>query len=734
MLWSFALFDVEVPRIGLGALGLLALAAALVDAVRLAGGTRFGRQNGTGAGQGGFGAGQGGSGTDRSGVPTKVPRPATEDVEQWLGEQAQLIAARQQELNERALAIQQWMQFPDALDLRSAGGRTRPKLGDQAATFAVDPMASHDRQLFELIETKTHELFDNIKQDAYRKDQADQKVFDTDRIRQDLVTLVSDVAAIYRPNDPAPLLQTNVEAISRATGRASLRLLVAVESLPGGLANYDFQSIYQLVIRAVRTFGMYKSAKPYLDIASGVLFAGRIAASTNPITVVAWWAASKATTYGASKLGRNLLDQQAVGLIRQLVEIVAVEVASIYSPMVRYRDVHWVYGVELVHLARELSIGDTALVQAMKQLAALNLRDEYGRVALMRQLACATSSRPWNYRPAESLSSSDRLLVAERLEAFLLDHVVHKSSRKIDKAAIERWQHDASDRLEIQFRVSKVDATEHEQTERAVWALVAFALQHFGDEVEQAIERLTSSRLWIGAKKASRTTWTAALKEEPPYLYHPPTIDPDHAVCGTFLEDLVELAAGCAAPVPDAIVKRLWQQPDLAVPRWSGEQALHITAYYLRSDSAELMQRYDNRRGLRLLADSMQKSVSPQVLHALETILAVEHGMPQRRAPSSGLSVRCVYEDAKIPAAEGSGIVVRIGDQLVCFSVREPVADPGIELTIHDHCDRQRAKIEKVGGYLRSDCRIRFPGGGQVDVPGSSLRSYDTYFAPLQAP
>ncbi|MEO1524482.1 MAG: hypothetical protein AAFX06_03560, partial [Planctomycetota bacterium] len=317
-----------IPPYGLAALAVLSLAAAIGDAVRL--------RTGSGAGQ---------DGTHEMIAPQELD---DEQLRAWLEDKIGTITSREQALNAQALALQQWMQFPDAMHFDPIAGQEKPRVDDPVR---IDPMARHDEALFGLIETKTQQLFNDIKQDTYRKGDGETRTIDTQRIRNDLLAMVADVAAIYRPDEPNPLLQTNVEAISRATGRAALRFLVAIESLPGGIAAYDFRSIYNIVSRAVRTYGVYQSAKPYIDVASNVLFAGRIVSSTNPMTLAAWWAAGKAATYGASKLGQHVVDQQAVGLLRQLVEIVAIEVASLYSPMVRYRDVHWVYGVELVHLA-----------------------------------------------------------------------------------------------------------------------------------------------------------------------------------------------------------------------------------------------------------------------------------------------------------------------------------------------------------------------------------------------
>ncbi|QEG02093.1 hypothetical protein Mal15_61760 [Stieleria maiorica] len=704
----FAVSRTPIPNIGLGALGLLPLAAALVDSVRLK--SKFaaaGSKQTGGAGQGGADS----AGDDAAGLA------------EWLDQRAESLAVRERDLNGRALSLQQWLQFPDAIDFKHPDDlRPRPQQ-DLPTISADDPMARHDRQLLELVESKTRELFDSIKRDAYRKDSGDRKVFDNERIRSDLFALVSDVVAIYRPGETSPLLKTNVDAVSRAVGRASLRLLVAVESLPGGLASYDFQSIYNVVMRAVKTFGIYKSAKPYIDVASSVLFAGRIVSSTNPLTLVAWWAASKATTYGASKLGEHVLDQQAVGLIRQLVEIIAIEVASIYSPMVRYRDVHWIYGVELVHLAGELGISDSARVAAMKQLAALNLRDEYGRVSLMRHLADGTTSRPANYQPAQSLSASDRRIVAERLEAFLLSHVLVDKRNRPQKSLIDAWQSAAADRLEIQFRAGQVSASAEEQSERAVVALAAFALQHFGDEPDAAIGRIESTKTWNAIDSSTRARLSRELESDPPFLYHPPDVNPDSEVCVRYLSDLIELAAA-GRKSPSLLETGPGVEDDgVQLATWPGENALRVSAYFLRADAEAAIKCYRQSDAAHLLGKPNPPSLSPEIAAALH-YLAGQSG--------TGESIRCVFSDARIESTEQAVALARIGSSLICFRIQTDTDQSTTKLFVVSRCPIADTRIEKVAGYVRSDCRVTFPDSTTLLVPGSTLAGYDAYFAGLR--
>ncbi|MCO8120292.1 hypothetical protein NHH03_00990 [Stieleria sp. TO1_6] len=710
-----AISGIRLPSTGLGALGFLPLAAALVDAVRLSGRRPRDRKRRDGAGQGG------------SDGPTNPLDDEQIELKDWLQEKANSLTTREQALNARALALQQWMQFPDAIGFRDAlpGASIPPP--DATLPAANDPMARHDRELFELIEQKTQELFDSLKQDAYRRQEGDRMAFNDQKIRDDLIALVADVAAIYRPGEESPLLNTNVEALSRAAGRGALRFLVAVENLPGGLASYDFRTIYNVVIRAVKTYGMYKSAKPYIDVASGVLFAGRIVISTNPITLVAWWAASKATTYGASKLGGHVIDQQAVGLIRQLVEIVAIEVASVYSPMVRYRDAHWIYGVELVHLASELSISDTARVEAMKQIAVLTLRDEYGRVSLMRHLASGSSPRPAGYAPANSLSAAQRMTVVERLESFMLAHVMTPSHHRMDKSAIDAWQFAAAQRLEIQFHAGHVDASREEQTERAIWSLAAFALEHFGDDPQQAIDRLQRSHIWNATDTHTQAQWINDLTEEPPFLYHSPMIEPSSPLCEQFLTDLVEMAAGgrkqVLANLPESEAHTaLLAGESILLPPWTGEEALRVTAYFLRADAARTIDRYHTANAARVLEHCDQKTASPQVVQTLDYLVG-DGAHPG--------TVRCVYRDAETAGAIKNAVLTKIDATLICFTVSQPTPDTALEIKAIARGLLAKTTIEKIAGYVRSDCKITFPDGTSVVLPGSSLRSYESYFAGL---
>jgi hypothetical protein len=727
VLTTAAVLDDHIPTTLLGAAALLPLAAAIVDSIRL------NLRNPSDRAASGNG----------SAAAASLP---VEQVEEWLREQSAALLERERVLNARALRLQQWLMFPEATDFQvdsSPRGKQshrsqdshppEPSLSGVSATVETspyvsghghkhDPMAHLDERLFALIETKTHQLFDDIKADRYRKSvNGDGKAFDTERIRADLVALVNEVAKIYRPDDPAPLLRTNLEALSRAVGRASLRLLVAIERLPGGLAGYDFQAIYDIVRHAVKSYGMYRSARPYLDVASSVLFAGRIVSASNPITFAAWWAAGKATTYGASKLGEHLLDRQAVGLIRQLVEIVAFEVASLYSSQVRYRDVDWIYGVELVELSRELKFPDSLRIEVLKQLATLQFADEYGRLSLMRHLTLRTTPRLTGYEPARTLTAEQRMKVAELLEAFVLRHVVKSAEITVGDAALERWQKAAADRLEIQFRAGKVDASTEEQHGRAIWALAAFALEHLGDEVEQVIDHLRGTKNWQTADSPTRTEWIRQLKDNPPYLYHPPLIDPNSDQCTIFLDDLVQVASKPRTAGSVSLDEILSNLPHtFALEPWAGEEAIRVTAYFLRTDAAKLETKFHTAIGERLLAHCERQQVSRELLTVLESVFRDQE-------------IAAIFLDGECSESQHKVCVLRFDATLVCFEVHREDPRAPLEVVFHAASPRRSVTFKKIAGYVRSDCQMMFPNGIRVTLPGNPLRSYEATFAGLTA-
>lgn len=653
------------------------------------------------------------------------------DLEQFLQDHADELTAREAQLTEQSLLLQQWLQFPDALDWNRQSSND-PSLIDHAQAVKADPLAKHDAELNQLIDDKTHELFEDIRNDVYRTEKGGVKVFDYARIRADLYRLLSDVVAIYKPGEQDFLLQTNLEASTRAIGQASLRLMVAAESLPGNVWQYNFQTIYDMVSRAVKAFGYYKTAKPYLDIASSVFYAGRFASGASPITLAAWWAASKATTYGASRLSEHVINEQAIGLIRQLVEIFAVEVAAIYSPRVRYRDPQWIYGVELVHFASQVPLPPEVRLAALGELGKLSLRAEYGRVSLMKQLAGGASSRPDRYMPAESLSQQDRVIVAQQLEQFVTKHLLKASVQQVSSEQLHHWFAEVAERLQIAIKKWGHELSDQEQVVAACQTLLAFRLEFFGEEAAEAIKQLSGSKTLNELSPKKREQWEAEGLTEPPFFFAPPPLPPDAEICEHWFNDLLAMVP----PLPPAATQigelelsselEIRAGADFLLRRWLGEDAMLQAAYFLRKDAKQIQTRYQEASQQKVFQHCQHPAVDGK---AIPAVLFLQQQL-------SGDDVTAHYQcsenqtDDDRPVAEG--FLTQLGDRLVAYQISAASDDPAHQvLHIIATAKREDVKVAKQSGYVRSSCQVTFPNDSSVTLVGGAFSSYETFFADL---
>ncbi|MEO1528163.1 MAG: hypothetical protein AAFX06_22260 [Planctomycetota bacterium] len=353
----------------------------------------------------------------------------------------------------------------------------------------------------------------------------------------------------------------------------------------------------------------------------------------------------------------------------------------------------------------------------MSQISAIALRDEYARISLMKHAASGTSSRPDQYAPAESLAPAQCMAVAERLEAFLVAHVLKHGDA--DPKAVERWQTEIAERLEIQLRAGEIEVEAEEQLERCVWSLAAFVLEHLGDEPEDVLRRLETTKCWAMGDAPQQSGWKEQLVAEPPFLFHAPRIAPGTECCTAFLDDLVELASS-KRRLDDV------SEPPLGVCElvpWQGHEAIRVAAYFLRTDVKAYEERFRQAKMSRLLGPGDQASAAltqPGVLDAIEFLFG-------------GKVLSCLYVDATFENDAGEtttkACVGVSGPTCVCFSVTSD--GQTTRLTVHEVGEFEKVNREKIAGYVRSDCRLRFPRGGFATIAGSSLRGYDAYFAPL---
>lgn len=700
----------DLSSAGALALGGLPLTAAVLDVVRLLprSGAKLKQELAAGDSQGGA------------------------DLQQFLQDRADDLTARETQLTEQSLLLQQWLQFPDAMDWNQRAS-TDPSLIDHAQSVKADPLAKHDVELKQLIEGKTHELFEDIRNDVYRTEKGGVKVFDYGRIRADLYRLLADVVAIYKPGEQDFLLKTNLEASTRAMGHASLRLMVAAESLPGNVYQYNFQTIYDMVSRAVKAFGYYKTAKPYLDIASSVFYAGRFASGASPITLAAWWAASKATTYGASRLSEHVINEQAIGLIRQLVEIFAVEVAAIYSPQVRYRDAQWIYGVELVHFASQVPLPPEVRLAALGELGKLTLRAEYGRVSLMRQLASGATSRPDQYLPAESLSQQDRVIVAQQLEQFVTTHLLKASVQQVSSEQLHQWFAEVAERLQIAIKKWGHELSDQEQLVAACQTLLAFRLEFFGEDAAAAIKQLDGTKTLSQLSIEERRQWEADGLSEPPFFFAPPPLPPEAQICERWFDDLLAMVP----PLPPAATQigdsqlsadvKLEAGSEFLLRRWLGQDAMLQAAYFLRKDAQQIQARYQEASQQELFQQCQNPADDSKTL---PPVLFLQQQL-------GGVQVAAHYQCSEIQTDDarvtGDGFLTQLGDTLVAYQVSEASDDPAHQvLYLVAIAKRDQVQATKQSGYLRSSCRLRFPSGESVTVVGGAFSSYETFFADLR--
>ncbi|MEL7265503.1 MAG: hypothetical protein AAFP69_11955, partial [Planctomycetota bacterium] len=651
----------------------------------------------------------------------------------WVREQTEQLNERDAAINERALALQQWLQFPTTENVIANQDDGSPAINSlQSQVTAVTQSASDesqqektDQQLMHLIEQCSQQLFDHIRQDRYAGD-SESGGLNTQLIREDFVELMTDVAKIYQPDDPNPLLNTNVESITRSVARVGLRFLVAVESLPGGLHTQDLTRLYAVMRTATRTYSAYKASRPYWEVASGALFAGRVVMGANPLTLAAWWAVSRAATYGVSQLGQQLMDQQVLGLIRRLIELVAIETASLYSPTLRFRDPNWIYAVELVELLSIVPANDAARMAAIQEIASIDLNDEYGRVLLLRQLAAGISSHPDRYQPGSVLPPQHRRAVAQRLEQFLIKHFLHDQSKPNPRLnrRIESWQDAAAQRLEIQFHgdgSADPSTWSDEQHTRykhlAIRSLASLLIHHRQLEPRPAMEWLReSSRIAAQLDAESWKSILADVCDQPPFYFESPQIPAGSPLSEQFLDDCLELlqrvpwslSAGETEVSQAAKPLAVGAGRELPLLEDPADAALNTCVYFLGGDAGKYLQRRQKQRLQRLNekssvtitesdADEKDASIDPPAIDldeqraiALESLLLI-HGEPPLGYVYKSVQVESVTEgasstqtanaaddtttatqantDSRAGTVTRDAVLTRIGDRILVWDV-----------------------------------------------------------------
>lgn len=348
--------------------------------------------------------------------------------------------------------------------------------------------------------------------------------------------LVQRIARVYSPSSTSPLLETSFEQLARAASRICLHVLVLVEQLPMNVQQYNFNHLYGYFRKAVVGYGTYQQAAPWLSYLTRGLYAGRLAAGSNPVSLGAWWVATEAGKKGAQKFVEKVIDRQAIAILHDLITVVGVEVACVYGTGFRYRDPAWILGTELIELISRFPPSRESLRAGLKQITELRLRNEYDRIYLYRCLASHKSAVQRLPDPS-MLTREEREHIATSLETFFSAHIHGTTATEVDK-----WRRDVEERLDLKLRpmIGNAAASHPEQSRTAVAQLAVFLKSLGGLEDSAVVSELRRSKvLAMLASDDIQPTLETLPETIRNTRFEPPGLDPASPVTAAFLEDLI---------------------------------------------------------------------------------------------------------------------------------------------------------------------------------------------------
>lgn len=468
-------------------------------------------------------------------------------------QQAGQLDAREEALAKRLLTFHEWMEFPEPLSL-AAG---------PAPAGNISELVRKDRQLMELLKAETQILYENITQNKYVVDGKLVPLL----IRDDAQQLVLKVARLYQPTAENPLLEVSLDQVMRAASRGSLNLLIVLDELPLSVKDYNLSNLYQYVRRAVEAYRLYRQTEPYWPYVNSVYYLSRFAMGANPLTLGAWWFLGSLGKQGATAIAQQVVNRQALALLSSVVRVIGCEVAAIYGGDFRHRDANWIYGAELAELVAAFPLSREGLSAALKEVGALQFRSEYDRVFLYRCLAAHQSAQPAKYHAMDCLLSDERHAIATRLEKFL-DMYLHGRSAE----RIAAWKKGVEDRLQVKLTVGLKPALSsvREQLLDAVRSLASYLVGEKELEGNDLAPLLTTTRTILQLPEELRQPLLDNLRDNPPYFFEHPDLDPDSDLVGLYLDDLAALEARVPPHDP------------------SRDEALYAVAAYLRKDAKYL--------------------------------------------------------------------------------------------------------------------------------------------------
>ena len=423
------------------------------------------------------------------------------------------------------------------------------------ATGELQKLSEQDRKVHQLLEAEAERVYEKIRRNGYTVEGR----VDALAIRDEALELIKKVAQVYKPESEFPLLETSFEQLARAASRICLHTLVLLEQLPVNVQQYNINTLYGYIRKAVVGYGVYQKATPWLSYLSRGIYAGRMVATTNPATLGAWWLATELGKRGAQMVVENVVDRQAIAVLHNLVAIVGVEAAGIYGTGFRQRDPAWMLGTELVELIHSFPASAECLKFGLQKVTALPMRSEYDRIYLYRCLA-NHKSPGLQLTDSAMLSRDQREAIARELERFFVDHI-HGAS----ETNIKRWREGFERRFDLRLILEAKDrvvvTSRQQQVEQASISLVQFL---------RSVVNLDESRI-VATLKTLRTLTTLPDLQQATVLQHlmtrvrndsfePPELDPASDVTKLFLQDLTTCAAVLDQPVDhiEQLVRETW--------------------------------------------------------------------------------------------------------------------------------------------------------------------------------
>lgn len=458
-------------------------------------------------------------------------------IEQWrdeiqdeLNQQVNRIESKERSLAERLAAHQELFELPNP---------NQP----QIAFEKNEKLTHQDQQVLELLQREAEVAYEKIREKAYSDDngKVDLKV-----IRDDMYSLIQRVARIYNPDSDNPLLETSFENVARAAGRICLHTLVLVEQLPLDVKQYNFNSLYAYIRKAVVAYGHYQKSSPWLTHLSRSVYAGRFLAGANPLTLGAWVVATEVGKRAGQKAIENFVDRQAIGLLHDLIRVVGFEVANIYGGDFRHRDPNWIYGSELTELVGRFPMSRESLREGLRQVSGLPLRNEYDRVYLYRCIADHRAAGLTLSDPA-LLTREEREQIAAGLETFFASFIHGATERDVEK-----WQSDFEERFDMRLQLKTSTGTEAiDRTFDSVRSIHSFLESVVGLTGDDLGTALRTSDLFHQLDATAQEQLLSTSADG----FTPPDFDPTESAVDDYLNDLIQTAI--ASTTPDENIERL---------------------------------------------------------------------------------------------------------------------------------------------------------------------------------